>query len=57
MKYKKGLIINNTCYVCNNPKMKIYRVKRHKVEGITHVFIWCECENCGAVDDLIREEN
>ena len=62
MKYKKNQIIKNTCPVCSNTEMKIYYLKRNKnksmnVEGGTSVFIWCECEECGAVDDLLLEES
>lgn len=56
MKYRKGQVIENTCHYCYNPKMKIYRVKRFKGDGVKQVLIWCECEKCGAVDDIEREE-
>ncbi|WP_163234059.1 hypothetical protein [Clostridium sporogenes] len=57
MKYRKGQIIQNTCHSCYNPKMKIYRISRSKGEEVTQVLIWCECEKCGAVDDIVREED
>ncbi len=56
MKYRKGLIINNTCNMCGNSKMKIYRIKRYKDSKGTNVFIWCECEECGSVDDFMKEK-
>lgn len=57
MKYKKGLVIENACWICYNPKMKIYRIKKYKDTEGSKAFIWCKCEQCGAVDDIIREEN
>jgi hypothetical protein len=40
--------------------MKIYSLKRYKdvngEKGIK-VFIWCKCEECGAVDDLLLDKN
>ena len=41
--------------VVYEPNMKIYRVSRTK--GTNYVFVWCESEKCGSVDDLILEEN
>ena len=55
MKYRKNQVIENTCHLCYNPKMKIYRVTRAKDSN--EVLIWCECEKCGAIDDIIRDEN
>lgn len=56
MKYRKGQVIENTCHCCYNPKMKIYRVKRFKGDGVKQVLIWCECEKCRVVDDIMMEE-
>ncbi len=50
------MVLENTCWQCYNEKMKIYRVNRQKNEGKTIAFVWCECEECGAVDDLFLEE-
>ena len=55
IKYKKNQIIKNTCHGCYEPNMKIYKVSRTK--GTNYVFVWCECEKCGSVDDLILEES
>lgn len=57
MKYKKGLVVENACWICYNPKMKIYRIKKYEDTEGSKAFIWCKCEQCGAVDDIIREEN
>lgn len=59
MKYRKNKIIKNVCHQCGNDEMKIYDLKRYKdvngEKGVS-VFVWCECINCGAVDDLFLEE-
>ena len=59
MKYKVGTVIKNICNECYNPTMKIYSLKRwENAEGTnrTIVLAWCECEECGAVDDVKLEE-
>lgn len=56
MKYKKNKLIKNTCHQCNYSEMKIYRLKRYDSEDGAKLFIWCECPECGAVDDLILDE-
>ncbi|EGT0001041.1 hypothetical protein I9Y31_003378 [Clostridium perfringens] len=55
MKYKKNQIIKNTCNFCYESNMKIYRVNR--IKGTNNVFVLCECEKCGYIDDLILEES
>ena len=56
MEYKVGRLVANTCWVCYNPKMKITRLKKFEDNnGYTNFFIWCKCNKCGAVDDIIRE--
>ena len=47
--YKKGQSIERTCWGCYRREMKIYRVSKNPHGA----FIWCECEKCGSVDDII----